>query len=375
MGERQGTILFAGGGTGGHLFPGLAVAERLQEMADGVGMHFACSDRDFDQEILSRQSVGYTPIRARPWPLRRVEWPLFAWACARSYRQARRLLRERDVRCVLSTGGFVSAPLVLAARHLGIPSVLINLDAVPGKANQWLAQHCRKVYTVYETDQLAAEVEWIPMPLRWSVIGPDDPRAARRELGFDPDKPLLVVTGASQGAESINQTLIALVDRPDFGAELYGWQILHLAGSGHVEPVQQAYLRVHLDATVLPFSNQMGLVWSAADLAISRAGANSVAEIAANRVPTIFLPYPHHPDQHQRLNAFPLVNAGGALLLEDASDPTENVRRIAGPLIRLMNNAEARQRMRMALGQEVSDDSAARIASHLLREAGVRPRE
>ena len=347
-----GTVLFSGGGTGGHLFPSIAIAERIMDIACGPQCHFACSDREIDHEILSQANVPHTGFTVRSLSSRPWKWPGFIYHMSRSTRRAKDLLRIHDVRCVVAMGGFACAPALLAAKSLSLPRILVNLDAVPGKANRWLASCCSKIFSVWRNTILAGRtIPHVNMPLRRSVLGPDDAASARRSLGLSPDRPVLFITGASQGAQTINDMMVELANRPDFVHRMADWQVLHLSGHGNDQPVRKAYESHGLDAKVLPFSDQMGLAWAAADLAISRAGANSVAEVAANRVPTLFFPYPFHRDQHQRLNAEPLAEAGGALILEDVKDAVANADQTIGPLLELANDEPARHRMVNALGQ------------------------
>lgn len=365
MTDNRTTILFAGGGTGGHLFPAIAIAERLRALQPDVDIHFACSKRRIDRKILDEAGWPATPLSVIGMPASVWGWPGFLAGYAAARLEAMNLLRRLRVSAVASMGGFVSGPVVVTARLRRVPVLLLNLDAVPGKANRLLARRCRDVFSVYPTEGLGA-YQAIGMPLRSAAIGPRDRAAARAELGFVPEKPLLLITGASQGAQSVNQAMISLTRREAFTERLRNWQILHLTGSGNTADVEQAYLSRHLDATILPFTDKMGLAWSAADLAISRAGAGSVAEIVANRTPTIFLPYPYHKDQHQQRNAGPLADAGGAIVLEDRINPALNAEQLLEALLPLCDQPERLDAMRQALAKLDRGNSADQLAERLV---------
>ena len=368
MSDSKPTILFAGGGTGGHLSPSLAVAERLAGRDEAPNVHFACSNRPIDRSMLEQAGVAFTRLTVQPIPRTRLwRWPAFFWHWRSSVRTAGELLGRLNVQCVVAMGGFVSGPVVVAARRAGVPIVLINLDAVPGKANRYLAPRCNRVFSVFATTDLpVTQTQMVPLPLPARAVGPADKGAARTELGLPADRPVLLITGGSQGAESVNLAVCALVDRDDFARHLADWHVLHIAGSDMAERMRGLYGQRHINATVMSFCPTMGLAWSAAELAICRAGANTVAEVAANATPSVFLPYPYHADQHQKLNAQPLVDAGGAVMFDDLIDPQANADQLAQPLIDLMTDADRRQQMRNALSSTHQGDGAAIIADQII---------
>lgn len=328
-------VVFAGGGSGGHIFPGLAVAEQLALRDPPAKICFLRSDRAIDRQILETAAVTHTPSPAAPLSLRPSGLVRFARAWPRAVAHARSLLSELGAdgqRVVLvSVGGFVAAPAVQAARHANVPVVMLNLDAVPGKANRWIARHAARVLTTVPLDNAA----WQPIPpiVRREALAPHDPRECRRLLGLDPGRPTLFVTGASQGAGTINEFMQAFVDRHADAVVHLGWQVLHQAGgSARIDELQAAYDRAGVPAKVVAFVDQMGLAWGAATASIARAAAGTVGEVVVNRVPTLFLPYPFHRDNHQRKNAEPLVRNGAACLATDRAYPQSTLAE-AGPLV------------------------------------------
>ncbi len=359
-------ILFAGGGSGGHIFPNLAVLERLEEAGAALQAHFVVSNRAVDAEILRPQELPFTALPVRPWSSRPWHWLSFAAAWSQSTAIVRDLLFSRPVAAVVSTGGFVSGPVIKAAAAANVPVLMMNLDAVPGRANKLLATQATYLFSAYNTPVLP-DAEPIGVPLRRCAIGPEDRRAARQQLGLDPMRSTLLITGASQGATTINRAMMQMTRLAVPSAALASWQLLHLAGAeADVEELRRSYAAAEIPARVEPFLSEMGLAWRAADIAISRAGAGSVAEVWANATPTIFLPYPWHKDQHQRLNAEPLMRGGGASILTDRIDPMANARQLAGPLIMLMNNPRKRDNMRKWLTDHCPTDGAALVAERLL---------
>ena len=294
----------------------------------------------------------------------------FARAFAASRRQCAALIRSEGVEHVVALGGFVSAPAVAAARGLGVPVTLINLDRPPGKANRWIARRSDAVWTAIDLPEMPSFASrTVGMPIRRRALAPAPPPDCRLGLGLDAARPTLLVTGASQGAGTINELMPALVEsQPEL---LASWQIYHLAGDSGAEEVRGAYRRAGVHAVVEPFLDEMGLAWGAADVAISRAGASSVAEAAANGVPTVFLPYPYHRDQHQHQNALPLGDIDGAIIVDDRIEPDANVASLAPALRPLLSDASLRSEMRRRLREHHARDAASSIAALLLgREAG-----
>jgi UDP-N-acetylglucosamine--N-acetylmuramyl-(pentapeptide) pyrophosphoryl-undecaprenol N-acetylglucosamine transferase len=381
MRPRNETVVFAGGGSGGHVFPNIAILERLRESALAVAPLFLLSERPLDRRLAEHDELPFHTLPVRPLTSRPWHWPRFYLGWVRSVSQCRRLFKRLHVTCVVATGGFVSGPAMAAARRVGVPSALVNLDAVPGRANRYAADLATTVFSVYPTPQLP-QAFVIGMPLRRSVLGHGDARAARRALGLDPTRETLLVTGASQGASSFNRLMIEMTGRPEVrqmfrgGAGKPPWQVFHLAGVQDIAALNAAYHAAGVPARVDPFCHEMGLAWSAASIAVSRAGAGSVAEVWANATPTIFLPYPFHRDQHQRLNAAALTDAGAALMFQDQVDPEANARALAPRLLELMASPPQRQAMADKLRATRPPDGAAAVADWILqRRGGVASRQ
>ena len=199
------------------------------------------------------------------------------------------------------------------------------------------------------------------------ALAPSDALSCRERLGLDPNRPTLLVTGASQGASTLNALMRTLLQESPLAFE--GWQVIHLSGAADENAMRQAYAEAGVPALVTEFLEKIGLAWGSADLALSRAGANSVAEAAANRVPTLFVPYPYHRDLHQQFNAEPLVRLGGARMALDAIEPGLNRGAVGGPLIELLTDPDQRARMRTILEQQEHVDGASEVARLLLEIA------
>lgn len=360
------TILFAGGGSGGHIFPSIAVAQRVSEIDPKAAIHFLVSNRSIDATIMTQHQYEWSPSPARPLP----RSPLAVLGFLKSWKSARKqsgkLLIDENVKAVLCAGGFVSGAMAAEARKKRVPIILLNLDATPGIANRWLAKRVDHVYTVYRQEEWH-HAEHVGLPLRRQAIGPEDKAEARVQMGLNPTRRTLLVVGGSQSAKSLNEMMLEMVHLSSTQQVMRQWQILHISGSEDAQRIDMAYRNANIEAKVLPFTQEMGLAWRCASVAISRSGAGSVAEVWHNAVPTIFMPYPYHKDQHQVHNAQPLVEAGAALLLTDHIDPVQNAHQIINPLTELMVNKIYRQNMVDWLVKTCPADGAEIIARALLR--------
>ncbi len=365
------TFIFAGGGTGGHLYPGLAIAERIRQRLPGARMLFLCSNRDIDRRVLEPENVPFAALPARPAGLRpRALWRFISnWpGSVRATREAIRAARDGGsaVRMV-ALGGFVAAPAVQAARVERVPVTLVNIDATPGKANIWIAKRCTG--TAFTTYSNAGHPQWklINPIVRAAAAAPGDKGACRRALGLDEHRPVLMVTGGSLGAASINSLMAAIVQsHPDAFAHRR-WQVLHQCGNDGAENLTASYARANVQATVTPFTRQMGLWWGAADLAVSRAGAGGVAEAWSNRVPCVFLPYPYHADNHQEHNTRPLIDKGAALVCTDQIDVAQNLADAGAVIVGLLSDQNRLSDLAGKAAELPPADGAEAIAGFLAR--------
>ncbi|HZW06024.1 MAG TPA: UDP-N-acetylglucosamine--N-acetylmuramyl-(pentapeptide) pyrophosphoryl-undecaprenol N-acetylglucosamine transferase [Phycisphaerales bacterium] len=368
------TYIFAGGGTGGHLYPGLAIAEQIRRLSGDARVMFLCSDREIDRKVLEPEGVVFRALPAKPIGVRpRALWRFVSnWpASVRATRAAIRSAREDGgaVRMV-ALGGFVAAPAVQAARVERVPVTLVNIDAVPGKANRWIARRSTgRAFTTYAD---AAHPAWrtISPIVRSAAAAPRDRTECRRRLGLDPARPTLMVTGGSLGASSINRLMAGMAERSAEAFSLGGWQVIHQCGNGEAPALEAAYGNAGIRAVVAEFTREIGVWWGAADLAIARAGAGSVAEAWCNRVPCVFLPYPYHADDHQRLNAGPLVDRGAAVVCVDRVEPGPNLDEAGRVIERLLREPGALRPMAAAAAGLPPADGAAVVAAFLVQNAG-----
>ena len=372
------TIALAGGGSGGHLYPALAVADVLAALLPGLRLVFFGTDRPIDANILSAYGGELVRQPVRPLPRRPWQVPPFLLAWRASIKACRRMFRERRPLAVLGTGGYASAPPICEAARAHIPTALLNPDAVPGKANRMLGSRVDAVFAQWPAtiDQFngKAQVRVTGCPIRPEF------KTARKEEGFehfglDRERKVLLVTGASQGARSVNQAVMAAVAELARRGVWDRWQLLHLTGQEDEPTVGAAYRRLGVSARVVGFTKHMASALAAADLAVSRAGASTLAEITAMGCPSILMPYPHHRDQHQVANARVLVKLGAARMVLDRVEPQRNGPVVAEALYRLMSDPTELGQLAGAAQRIGTTNAATTVAQELLNLAGEQTTE
>lgn len=357
-------IAIACGGTGGHLFPGIAVGEEL--LRRNCSVMLLISPKEVDQQAV-KSAVG---MEVRTLPAVGLSGNLirFLKGYWRSYREARRLYANRRPDAVLAMGGFTSAAPVLAGKHLGAKTFLHESNSIPGRANRWLAHVVNEAFVYFHaaSGMLSLQrIRTVGMPVRSQFLEPLDPAAARMALGLQPDKPVLLVMGGSQGAHRINEFAIAAL--PLLRQRWQDLQFIHLTGADDLTRVQQVYSAAGARAVVRPFLTEMDLAMGAATAAVSRAGASSLAELAALRLPAVLIPYPHAADNHQYYNALAFVEGGAARMVEQDSATPD---RLATMLADLLASGPARPQMQDALARWHTPRAAEDIASGILTALG-----
>jgi len=351
---KRKVVVFAGGGTGGHLFPGLAVARALHSVRP---VFLVPPDRgdearlagEFETRVLAAPRVD----RARLF---------FPARLLRAVRRARAVLRDVEAAAVVGLGGYASVPAALAGRSLGLPLYLMECNAVPGKATRLLARLAAGIGVGAERalDRLPPRACRVTgTPLRAELRCPGD----RAAFGLDPDLPTLLVLGGSQGADGLN----ARVPEGLRACSGHRFQVLHCAGPRDRDRVAAQYAAHGLRAHVLDFLRDIGRAYAVADLVLGRAGASTVAECAALQRPAVFVPYPWHRDRQQAHNAWELVRVGAARIVEEHELDASALR---GIVERILLDEAARRRMADSARALARPEAAHAMAAHLLECVG-----
>jgi UDP-N-acetylglucosamine--N-acetylmuramyl-(pentapeptide) pyrophosphoryl-undecaprenol N-acetylglucosamine transferase len=342
-------MIVAGGGTGGHLFPGLAVAERVATEHDSAVL-FVGSSSGIEARVVPRTRFEFRPIpihglRGRGWS---GAWQL-AWQLPTAVARAWRIVGEFGAQVVLGVGGYASFPVVVAGWLRGVPVVLLEQNARPGLANRALGRLARHICTTFDEARSgfpAGKVVRTGNPVRALAVAEAAPRD-----GF-----ALLVFGGSQGARRINDAMCAAAGT--LRGRIPGLRVVHQTGVSDLERVRQAYSEAGLTAEVHSFIDDMGAAYGQADLVVCRAGATTVAELTALGKAAILVPYPFAADDHQRANAAVLADHGAGVLILDAELSGE---RLAETVVGLASDRRQLAEMEKAARSLAVPDAVERV--------------
>ena len=365
-------IVITGGGTGGHLFPGIAIARAFQRyMAESVIL-FVGTGRDLERRVISEAGYRHAVIRVRGLKGMGILRQLRSLAALPgALMKAAAILWQFRPAVVVGVGGYAAGPVCLAARLLRIPVCLQEQNSLPGITNRWLARMARRIYTSFSESQghfPEDKIMLVGNPVREEIIA-----LGRQDAPPEEDRPFTVlVAGGSQGARSINTAVMDMLTHMDEPGTL---RLIHQCGVDDLERVRQAYAAAGMPARVEAFFNDMDRQYATADLVVCRAGATTVAELTCIGRPAIFIPFPHAADNHQEINARSVVAAeAGEIILESELNGRELWQRIR----RLRDNPVQRAAMArraLALGRpEAAATIVSDILQHVLKKApGSRP--
>jgi UDP-N-acetylglucosamine--N-acetylmuramyl-(pentapeptide) pyrophosphoryl-undecaprenol N-acetylglucosamine transferase len=316
-------VLFAGGGTGGHLYPAIALADAMRGRAQ---VRFIGTADRLEKQIVPAAGYDLKTISSRP--LSRSLSPATlrtAGANLAGIAQALRELRAFRPDIVIATGGYVCFPVMVAAKLLRVARVLhvrlalVEPNAQPGLTNRLLAPLVDEVWGAFAAADAAFAGKYVHtgVPVRPSLFRPNNRIEAARRLGLDPDRRTILAVGGSQGARSINEAVAALVTRRELPGE---WQILHASGERDYEYMKAEEREPFAgNAVVLvPYLREMADAYALSDVVVARAGASTLGELAALGLPSILIPYPFASEDHQAVNARAFASAGAARVIADA---------------------------------------------------------
>ena len=307
-------VLIMAGGTGGHVFPGIAIAEALKQQA--VAVSWLGTEGGMEEAWVKQAQIPFNKISIKGLRGNGLAgWLKAPVNVTRAWSQARKIMQQEKPDLVLGMGGFVCGPGGLAAKSLGIPLVLHEQNAIPGLTNKLLAPLAKKVITAFPQQKITGRhVEQIGNPVR---AGLEDIATVQAS-----EQCHLLVLGGSRGALALNETLPkALAMLPEHQRPT----ITHQTGQKTLAEAQQAYLQSGVQAEVVPFIDDMLSAYAKADMVLSRSGALTVSELMATARPAVMVPYPHAVDDHQTANAQALVDLHGGEVIQQTELTAERL--------------------------------------------------
>ncbi len=354
-------VLFAGGGTGGHLFPAIAIAEEIKRLDSGSQIEFIGTE--YGIEYRMRDSLGYRlhTIAMRGMP-RKLSLGLlmFPFRLMKAVRQCKMIMKVFKPDVVVGTGGYVAGPPIMAASKLSIPCALQEQNSFPGLVTRKLANKTNMIFLAYRKAE-----EFLPSGVSRKLIGnpvrrtitAGDKAEALATFGLKQDRKTVLILGGSQGAHRVNEAILRGLDRLENTAQLL-WQ----CGKRDYTDVAERLDKKDFAVSLFPFSKDMASVYAAADFAIARAGALTIAELTACGIPAILIPYPHATADHQTSNAREMVAAGAAEMIADKDLEDSE---IIGRVLEILNSDRYPEMQQAALeiGQP---DAAEKIAQDII---------
>ncbi len=351
--------MIAGGGTGGHIFPGMAIAEAIENESPGAEVLFAGRGGSLEERVVANSGHGFIAVPSmglrRAADLRNLCVP---FVVAAGYLTALRALSARRPEVAIGTGGFVSLPPLLAASTIGVPIVLQEQNSYPGLATRVMSGRAREVHVSFDETRRylpkARKVVLSGNPVRAS-LGTADRSRSRQALGLSPDGVVVLVVGGSGGAHRLNEAVAGAAER--LAAD--GIELVAQTGAQDEAMVRDAVSRAGLRGVVSAFFDDMATVYAASDLAVSRAGATAIAELELLGLPSLLVPYPFATEGHQMKNALAMEGAGASAVVPDSEFTADvlvsRVRELTRGRERLLAMADAARKL-------ARPDAAVRVA-------------
>jgi len=355
----SGPVLIMAGGTGGHIFPGLAVADELR--AQGIPVAWLGAEGGMETRVVPPHDIPLHTMKVGGLRGKGMKTRLLApLMLARALFEALALLRKLRPRCVLSMGGYVAGPAGVAARLAGIPLVVHEQNAVAGFTNRKLASFAKRVLTGFPN--VLPGAEWVGNPVRASIAALPAPAVRFHQRS---GAPRLLVLGGSLGARTLNNAVpkaLALLAAHDVRPE-----VVHQTGERGLQEAVDAYTAAGVAANVVPFIEDMAGAYEWTDVVVCRAGALTVAELCAAGLEAVLVPFPHAVDDHQTANARAMVDVGGARIVTDAAlNESDAARSLAQLLVDLFADREQILTAANASRSLAKPDAASTIARHCM---------
>lgn len=359
--DRPLRVLVSGGGTGGHIFPAVSIANEVRRRHPDAEILFVGAEGRMEMQRVPAAGYDIKGLPVAGFDRRRL-WRNFAvlgklW---RSLRMANGILRDFRPDIAVGVGGYASGPMLKAAQRHGIPTLLQEQNGYPGVTNKLLAKKADAICVAYDNMDRWFPADRIVMtgnPVRAAITAVTvTPAEAKKALGFDPGRPLVLSVGGSLGARTVNKAISAAIPQ----IEKAGAQLLWQTGKLYADECS-AKAQGHPDVHASTFIDDMAMAYRAADLVVSRAGAGTISELELVGAPVILIPSPNVAEDHQRKNALALVDKGAAVMIEDA----EATAKLGAELERLLADADTRRSMSQSIKAMSRPNAASDIVDRL----------
>ncbi|MDD5839326.1 MAG: undecaprenyldiphospho-muramoylpentapeptide beta-N-acetylglucosaminyltransferase [Bacteroidales bacterium] len=359
--DRPLRVLVSGGGTGGHIFPAVSIANEVRRRHPDAEILFVGAEGRMEMQRVPAAGYDIKGLPVAGFDRRRL-WRNFAvlgklW---RSLRMANGILRDFRPDIAVGVGGYASGPMLKAAQRHGIPTLLQEQNGYPGVTNKLLAKKADAICVAYDNMDRWFPADRIVMtgnPVRAAITAVTaTPAEAKKALGFDPGRPLVLSVGGSLGARTVNEAISAAIPQ----IEKAGAQLLWQTGKLYADECS-AKAQGHPDVHASAFIDDMAMAYRAADLVVSRAGAGTISELELVGAPVILIPSPNVAEDHQRKNALALVDKGAAVMIEDAEATTK----LGAELERLLADADTRRSMSQSIKAMSRPNAASDIVDRL----------
>ena len=362
-------ILIAVGRSGGHIFPGLSLASRLQQRLKTPGIFFIGQKDKLTQKIFSSQQYPLATISIDPLPYRTsLKYARFITKLVLAIVPTWKVLSKIRPDVVVGFGGAVSGPVLFISRLRGIPTIIHEQNVVPGRANRILANFVDKVALSFSESERffnRAKPVLTGNPVRSGVLGQDKSRS-RGELGLDNNKFTILVIGGSQGSSQLNEIAWAAFSRMVRQAGP-GFQIIHITGEKDYQRMRELYRQMTFGSVILPFYDKIGTAYSASDLVLSRAGAGAISEITSWGLGSVLVPYPYG-GRHQLNNARLLADRNSAILIEQNKISAESLKDVFLNLMKDRSNLDRMAKNSRKMGRPRADESLAKEVIKLVKD-------
>lgn len=314
--EQKKKIIIAAGGTGGHLYPGISLAQEFSQA--GYIPEFIIRTNDPSENIIKKEGFGFHYMPVAPFPRGlTLKYFSFLFMLLRGFIKGYSIIRDISPSAIIGMGGYISFPAVILGRMLGIPTFIHEQNFLPGLANRMLSKFCDKVAISFEESAKyfpRNKTVYTGNPIRPGIFG-IDPETAFEELRLSSEKFTVLVFGGSLGAKKINTTVTDIL--PGIKDLKEHLQFIHITGKNDLDRVAKKYEDAGFYSRIFPYMHNIGIAYAAADLIICRAGATTISELKVLAKTAILVPYPFATDNHQDFNALSLVSRGNAIVIKD----------------------------------------------------------